>query len=358
MERLAIPNIGNYGVAFAALADALGVEADVCRNITPKMMELGSRHAPECCCVPFKAYLGHFLHAAGQGARHALMVNSLGKCRLTYYRILQQKLLDDAGVKMTVWPWGYDGYKPQIVRHFAPSLRQFFVGGRCYFIKLMAVDRLEAHVWQTRPLEINPGDTTALMDQALTELEGYKTIGLVRAFIRRLPERFAAIPQDCSRRPLRVGLLGECAVLRDRFLNHNVEEVLGGLGCQVRNFFQIGSEMRTIFHLGFMHEHSPKNQLKKARGYLHCDAGGHALDTVANAIRCAEESYHGVVHLAPTGCMPEVSVRPILRNACRDKGLSLLELSFDEHSAHTGVCTRLEAFVDMLSELRAQREAS
>jgi predicted nucleotide-binding protein (sugar kinase/HSP70/actin superfamily) len=95
-----------------------------------------------------------------------------------------------------------------------------------------------------------------------------------------------------------------------------------------------------------------------ARGYLNCDPGGHALDTVANAIRCADEGYHGVVHLAPTGCMPEVSVRPILRNACRDKGLPLLELSFDEHGAHSGVCTRLEAFVDMLSDLRARREAS
>jgi len=187
-------------------------------------------------------------------------------------------------------------------------------------------------------------------------LEAIKSFLTVRKFIRELPPRFAAIPQDRSRRPFRVGLLGECTVLRDRFLNHNVEEVLGGLGCQVRNFFQLGPETRNIFNLGFMMPNSTKNQLKKACGYLHCDAGGHALDTVANALRCAEQGYDGVVHLAPSGCMPEVSVRPILRNACRDKGLPLLELSFDEHSAHSGVCTRLEAFVDMLSDLRKKKE--
>jgi predicted nucleotide-binding protein (sugar kinase/HSP70/actin superfamily) len=355
MERLAIPNVGNYAVAFASLADALGVEADICRNITPTMLELGSRHAPESCCLPFKAYLGHFVYAGQNGAGHALMVNSMGRCRLTYYRALQQKMLDDAGVKMKVWPWGFDGWKPQIIRHFDPTLRQFFLGGRCYFIKLVAVDRLEALVWKTRPLELNPGDTSAVMSKALTELEGIKKVFRVRSFIRNLPARFAAIAQDPSRKPLRVGMLGECSVLRDRYLNHNVEEVLGGLGCQVRSFFQMGSEMRNIFHLGFLHRYSPKNQLKKTRGYLHCDAGGHSLDTVANAVRCSEDGYDGVVHLCPTACMPEVSVRPILRKACRDKGLPLLELSFDEHSAHAGVCTRLEAFVDMLLELRKKR---
>jgi predicted nucleotide-binding protein (sugar kinase/HSP70/actin superfamily) len=285
MERLAIPNVGSYAVAFAALADALGVEADICRNITPKMLELGSRHAPESCCLPFKAYLGHFLHAAQNGTEHALMVNSPGRCRLTYYRILQQKMLDDAGVKMTIWPWGFDGWKPQIIRHFEPGLRNFIMRGRCYFIKLVAVDQLETHVWKTRPLEINPGDTSALMTRALTELEAAKSVRQVRTFLRNLPRRFAAVAQDRSRRPLRVGLLGECSVLRDRFLNHNVEEVLGGLGCEVRSFFQMGSEMQNLFHLGFTNRYSEKNQLKKARGYLHYLVSGHALDSVANSVR-------------------------------------------------------------------------
>jgi predicted nucleotide-binding protein (sugar kinase/HSP70/actin superfamily) len=358
MERLVIPNIGNYGVAFAALADALGLQADVCRHITPEMMELGARHAPESCCLPFKAYLGHFFQAAQNGARHGLMVNSLGACRLTYYRILQQKLLDDAGISMKLWPWGFDGWKPQIIRHFDPGLRQFIVRGQCYFIKIAAVDRLEDLAWKTRPRELHPGDTTALLNQILAELDAIKTWRPVHKLLRALPRRFAAIPQDPSRRPLRVGILGECSVLRDRFLNHNIEEVLGNLGCEVRNFFQLGAETRNLFHLGFMLKTSIRNQLKMARGYLHCDPGGHALDSVANALRCAAEGYHGVVHLAPIGCMPEVSVRPILRRACRDKGLPLLELSFDEHSAHTGVCTRLEAFVDMLADLRARKEPS
>jgi predicted nucleotide-binding protein (sugar kinase/HSP70/actin superfamily) len=149
--------------------------------------------------------------------------------------------------------------------------------------------------------------------------------------------------------------LGECTVLRDRLLNHNVEEILGELGAQVRNFFQLGAELQNIFNFGLYNEYSEKRQLRKAYPYLQVVTGGHALDSVANARRCAEAGFDGVVHLCPLGCMPEVSVKPILRQVCRDAELPLLELSFDEHTAHAGVCTRLEAFVDVMLARRKKR---
>lgn len=358
MTRLAIPNVGNYAVAYASLADAMGVEAETCRSITPEMLELGARYAPESCCLPFKAYLGHFIKAARSGVEYAVMVNSVGRCRLRYYGRLQQKIIRDMGLPMKVFGLGYDGFKPPIVRHFDPSLPVFFRGGRCFWFKLAAIDLLEQEAWRIRPLELYPGDTSQLLETALRELETMKVAKAVIEFTKKIPGRYAAIPQDPTRKPLRIGLLGECSVLRDKFLNHNVEETLGNLGCQVRNFFQMGSELKSIFNLGMINKYSHKNQLKKAHRYLHDRVGGHALDSVANAIRCAETGYDGVIHLCPSGCMPEVVIRPILRNACHDHGIALLELSFDEHTAHAGVSTRLEAFVDMLLDLRAQREHS
>ena len=153
-----------------------------------------------------------------------------------------------------------------------------------------------------------------------------------------------------------VGLVGECAVLRDSFLNHNVEETLGTLGVQVRNFFQLGAELQTIFNFGLFNEQSHRNQLRKARPYLCTEVAGHALDSVANAVRCAETGYDGLVHLCPTGCMPEVSIRSILRKVCHDHNLPLLELSFDEHTATAGVHTRLEAFVDVMHARQQRRK--
>lgn len=355
MTRLAIPNVGNYAIAFASLADAMGVEAETCRSITPEMLEIGARYAPEPCCLPFKAYLGHFMKAAMDGVEYAVMVNSIGPCRLRYYGRLHQKIIRDAGLSMKVFGLGYDGVKPPIVRHFNPSLPMFLRGGRCFWFKLSAIDLIEQEAWRVRPLELYPGDTSQVMEAALCELETMKDAKTVTAFTPMISARYAVIPQDATRKTLRVGLLGECSVLRDKFLNHNVEETLGHLGCHVRNFFQMGAELKSIFNLGMINEYSHKNQLKKAKNYLHARVGGHALDTVANAIRCAETGYDGVVHICPSGCMPEVVIRPVLRNACRDHGISLLELTYDEHTAQAGVSTRLEAFVDMLLDLREKK---
>jgi predicted nucleotide-binding protein (sugar kinase/HSP70/actin superfamily) len=150
---------------------------------------------------------------------------------------------------------------------------------------------------------------------------------------------------------LKVGLVGECCVLRDRFLNHDTEVILGELGVRVRTFFQLGAELQNIFKIGG-NEFSEKRQLRKAHPYLQTLTAGHSLDTVANALRCAQSGFDGVIHLAPSGCMPEVSIKPILRAVCTDAGLPLLELSFDEHTAHGGVRTRLEAFVDIMNSRR------
>ena len=358
MRRLAIPNIGNYAIAMAALGESLGVEAETCASITPEMMALGAQYAPESCCLPFKAYLGHFIKAAREGVEYAVMVNSIGRCRLRYYGRLQQKILTDMGLDMKVFGLGYDGIKPPLIRYFDPTLRQVLHGGACYGHKLEAIDILETSAWRTRPRELNPGDTSQVFKQTLDDIDRLTSVRAIRAFWKVIPKRFAAIPVDAVRPVLRIGLLGECSVLRDKYLNHNVEEMLGNLGAEVRNFFLMGEELKTIFNLGRLNKRSRKNQLKRARGYLHSLVGGHALDSVANAISCAQEGYDGVVHLCPTGCMPEISIRPILRQACADHDISLLELSFDEHSGHEGVCTRIEAFVDILWERRRRRTAA
>ena len=82
-----------------------------------------------------------------------------------------------------------------------------------------------------------------------------------------------------------------------------------------------------------------------------------ALESVAFTAQCANEGYDGVVHVCPTGCMPEISIRPILRKISQDRNIPLLECSFDEHTSHVGVVTRLEAFVDILADRRKNKRA-
>ena len=347
---LAIQPWGNYSLALAASVECLGVEPWTQRSTTPETMRLGVEASPEFACLSFKACTGHFIRAAQQGIRYGVMVNSRGTCRLRYYREIQQKILKERGLDLFIFGLGYDGIKPPLIRHFDPDLLPFLQCCARAQQKTLAVDALEKEAWRVRAVERQPGDATRVLNACLADLEKARTVPEIRACARTFQPRFREVPIDETRPPLRIGLLGEATLLRDRYLNHNLEELLGGLGAEVRNFFLLGDEMRNIFQIGFFSRNSRWRMKRLARPYLENLVGGHALDSVAHALRCAEDGYDGIVHVAPAGCMPEVSVRPILRRISQDLDLPVLECSFDEHSSHVGLVTSLEAFVSVLRE--------
>lgn len=352
MDRpaLAIEPWGNYSLALAASVECLRVRPWTHSCTTPEILQLGVEASPEFSCLSFKVCTGHFIKAAKEGVEYGVMVNSQGPCRLRYYRMLQQKLLKERGFNLFIFGLGYDGIKPPIIRHFDPTMESFL---RCCFrarLKVLAVDDLERAVWARRAVELNPGQTTIEMNACLQELDAARTVPEIKAFRKNVAARFARIPVDPNRRPLKVALTGEATVLRDRFLNCNMEETLGGLGVEVRNFFLLGEEIRNIFNIGWGSPYGWRALKKLAKPYLGTPVGGHALASVAQTVRCAREGYDGVLHLSPAGCMPEISVRPILRRVSRELDIPVMECSFDEHTSHAGLMTRLEAFVDVLRE--------
>jgi predicted nucleotide-binding protein (sugar kinase/HSP70/actin superfamily) len=91
-----------------------------------------------------------------------------------------------------------------------------------------------------------------------------------------------------------------------------------------------------------------------AQPYLTCSVAGHGRESVADTIRFYEEGYDGVLHLLPMGCMPEVTVRPILRRISEDYNFPVLSLSFDEVISEGAIRTRIETFVDVI-RLRKER---
>ena len=355
MTSLAIPPWGNYAIAFAGSIECLRVTPWTSTRTTPEILQLGVEASPESSCLPFKAHTGHFIKAALDGVEYGVMVNSVGTCRLRYYRDMQQQILRERGLNLFIFGLGYDGIKPPLIRHFDPDLIPFL---RCCVrtpLKIKSIDLIERLAWRTRALERRTGDTTRVENKCLKDLENAGTVPKIWKLKKKIPARFEKISIDTGRKPPRVALVGEASVLRDDYLNHNMMETLGNMGVQVRNFFLMGEELDNIFHLGLWRKHSRRAMMKTARPYLKCLVGGHALDSVAHTIRCAREGYDGVVHICPTGCMPEISIRPILQKVSADFGIPILKCSFDEHTSHVGVVTRLEAFVDILLDRKRKK---
>lgn len=352
-ERLAIPNLGNYTVALASAVASLGIEAWWSTSTHARAMELGKAAAPESLCLPFKAHLGHFIEADDAGVENALMVNSIGTCRLRYYRGMIEEILKDMGRKIRIFGLGFDGIKPPLVRHFDPKVIPFVRAVLLALEKIKVIDSIELAGAHTRARETQTGITSALIDRCLAELAEIKTKKEVKLYHRAIQSRFDAIEIDPEFDPLKVGLIGEVSVLRDRLLNQNLEQTLGHMGVEVTNFFLLGAELGNIFGLPFGHtKHTRRHLAKIARPYLNCPVGGHALDSAAHTIACAGKGYDAMVHVCPAGCMPEISVRPILRKISGEQDIPVLQLSFDEHTSAVGVATRIEAFVDILNHRR------
>ena len=348
-ERLAIPNLGNYTVALAAMVIGMGAEPWWSTYTNDHAMALGIAAAPESLCLPFKAHLGHFIEADDAGVENALMVNSIGTCRLNYYRGMIEEILKDMGRKIRVFGLGFDGFKPPVFRYFDPPLipllRAVYIGVE----KIRTIDTIELQTAYTRAREVNTGETSLLMERCLQELSEINSKKTVRLFHKDVRKRFEAISIDKSREPLRIGLIGEVSLLRDRQLNQNLEQILGHMGVEIKNFFLLGGEIGNNFGISMGYKKNTAKQLATvAKPYLESEVGGHARDSVAHTINCAQAGFDAMVHVCPTGCMPEVSIRPILRRVSEDMDIPVLQLSFDEHTSALGVVTRVEAFLDIL----------
>lgn len=348
-ERLAIPNLGNYTVALAAMTRAMGAEPWWSTYTNDHAMAIGLAAAPESLCLPFKAHLGHFIEADDAGVENALMVNSIGSCRLNYYREVIAETLKDMGRKIRVFGLGFDGFKPPVIRYFDPP-RIFFLRTIAMALeKVWTIDAIELQTAYTRAREVNTGETSLLMEQCLRELSEINTKKAVKQFHKEVYQRFARIAIDKTRNPLRIGLIGEVSLLRDRQLNQNMEQILGHRGVEIKNFFLLGGEIGNNFGFSLGNKKNTARHLARvAKPYLESEVGGHARDSVAHTINCARAGFDAMVHLCPAGCMPEVSIRPILRKISEDMHIPILQLSFDEHTSILGVVTRVEAFLDIL----------
>ena len=355
MPRLAFEPWGNYSFALASLVECLNVEPWTHTCTTPEILKLGVEASPEFSCLSFKVCTGTFIKAAMEGVEYGVMVNSTGPCRLRYYRMLQQKLLEERNFNLFIFGLGYDGIKPPLIRHFDPTMKACLDSAFRGWQKVLAVDMLEQAAWTRRAIEENTGDTTRVMNHCLKQLETARTVPEIKAFKKTIADQFSAISVCTDRRPLKVALLGEATLLRNSFLNQNMEETLGHLGVEVRNLFLLGEELRSIFKIGFGGQYSAKALRKLAKPYLSTPVGGHAMASVAHTVRCAEEGYDGVIHVAPAGCMPEVSIRPVLKKVSQDLDIPVFECAFDEHTSRVGMVTRLEAFVDVLYERRKKK---
>lgn len=354
-SKVTFPQMGNYTPALKVLFEKLGLKVIPPEKTNKKTIEDGAKLSPEMFCFPFKVNVGNYLSAFEKGADTIFMWENIGGiCRFRYYWITQEKILRDAGFDIRVFNLNTKNFISRIREIKKETKISFFQILSALFLLLREIkfiEKLEKRVCYLRPREKNFGQADTIFTEALEGLNKIKTGKELSKLQKEIWQKFLEVEIDRNKKVLKVGLIGEFYTVIDPVVNFEIEKKLGRM--EVESF----REMTLSYFL--KHGILPwKDWLiqRKTRPYLKSTVGGHGQDAIYEMLNCAEKGFDGVIHLLPFGCMPEVSVRPILQKIHQETGIPFLSLSLDEQVAEAGINTRIEAFVDVVKNYHENKK--
>ncbi|HHY92150.1 MAG TPA: CoA protein activase [Firmicutes bacterium] len=356
--RITFPYMGSSPPVFKQLFRELGHEVIAPPPPSKRTLDLGTKFAPEFACIPFKILLGTYLEAIELGADTIVSTGGVGPCRAGYYGELHRSILHSLGynVRLIILepplrrPGDFFRALGELVGSLKGWLRLPGILQRVW-AKLNAIDRVEKAAHAIRPFEINKGETTRVYDQCLHELDAACAVLEIQEAERTGLARLAQIPQDRSRRPLKVGLIGEIYVVLEPFANHNVQTMLEEMGVIADRSIYLAEWTR-----GNAVVAGERDIKGAARPFLSELIGGHGVNSIGETVLYARRGFDGIVQLAPFACIPEIVAKSLLPRVSRDLGIPVLTLFLDEQTGEAGIKTRLEAFVDLLAQRRKKRE--
>lgn len=391
-----IPRMSDHTLALAAAFETCGLEAEVMDRTDMATVKLGRRYVSGRECYPCAVTTGDMVRKTRDpdfdpDRAAFFMPSGAGPCRFGQYNVMHRLILDEIGL-------------PQ-VPIFAPNqdesfYRELGIVGKEFsknsWKGIVATDLLMKALHETRPYEVNQGETDRVYEEYLTKIsDTIKTRnGGMPELLERMRRDFQAIKTEGLRKPL-IGIIGEIFVRHNSFSNEDLirkVEALGGevwlapidewiyyvnlmgfrksfkrlrrnpfskenladaLGIMITRYFQSRTEKQYAGSFeGFLrtlHEPSTEELLSYASAYLHDSFEGETVLSIGKAIDFVKIGASGIISAMPFGCMPGTVVTALLKGLKNDTGIPCLSLPYDgSEIASSGI--EIEAFLYQASE--------
>lgn len=353
--KTAFPHIGNVYVFIKALLYPFGAELVTPPPSGRRTLELGSKYSPESACLPMKINLGNFIECAEMGAEAAIITGANGPCRFGYYGEMERRILDSLGYHMKfIILDGSRGGKVFLKNLFEvfdsvnlPRIAFSFCRAALIMKK---TDRLEEESRLSRATEKERGTTDAVMNEFKIRTMEAKSVSEIKRAVKDTAKKIEDIQTDTSRRPLKIGIVGDIYTIIEPATNLDIERILGNMGIIANRSLTVSSWMGE--HIFALKKNGSSAVKKACRPYLGTPIGGHARESIAHTALYAQKGYDGVIQIYPLTCMPEIVATGILPQVSKDFNIPVLTLVIDEMTGEAGYRTRIEAFADMLWERR------
>ncbi|HOP07394.1 MAG TPA: acyl-CoA dehydratase activase [candidate division Zixibacteria bacterium] len=385
-----IPNMCDHAHVMRAAMCRYGLNAEVMPEPDEKTLEYGKKFTSGKECFPCVITTGDMIKMVlSKGFQRKktifLMPGADGPCRFGLYNEYHRVILDELGFKdVPVFSpnsrTGYDSFGLE-----GTDFRTIAWRGLVY------MDCLIKLLLQTRPYEINPGQTEEVyIDQRRRLENAIIADDPLEELASQCARAFKAIPTTVEARPL-VGVVGEIYLRNNRFSNNHLITKLEALGLEVRlaTFtewpmytsaeYRRDSFIRRDFkgvlkgHLQLIVQHHHENKiikaftrevplghefpveqvLKLAGPYLPRACKGEALLSIGKSIEMAQTGVSGIVNAMPFNCMPGTVVTSLSGKVASDMGsIPWLNISY-EGLRDSGEETRLEAFAEQVGNFAA-----
>lgn len=362
-RKISFPHMGTISYAWSAALRIIGCEPFVEPYTSKKALSLGTKHAPEAICLPYKLILGNFIEAIEGGTDYVAMITSPGCCRLGEYGKCIANALTDLGYEAKYLELQlYDGLKGMYnFLKEASGKNDPLLFARAIFIAILKVfilDKLETKLSYYRAREVKPGTAERHYNKALKIIDSYDTVLGIKKAERLIEEEMNKVEINPNKEVLNVDITGEIYLVNDEFSNQNIEKELGRMGVQVRRSLTVSSFLKDaiipkIFRKGETHLQRAD---RLAKPYLMRDIGGDALECVSDVAYANERGIDGIIHISPFTCMPEImsqNIFPAMRENC---DIPILPLIMDEQTGRAGYITRIEAFVDLMRRRKRKQK--
>jgi len=389
-RRVYIPRMSDHAFALKAAFEACGLDAEVMEPPDAESVALGRRYVSGKECYPCAVTTGDMLRKAlsrdfDPDRSAFFMPSGTGPCRFGQYNVLHRLILDEVGLS----------HVPVIAPNQDSSFfRELGIIGNDFTRQawkgIVSIELLIKCLHETRPYEVNKGETEGLYREYLRRIEGAirSRNGDIPRILTEMQRDFASIKKTKEERPL-IGIIGEIFVRHNAFSNEDVVrkvEVLGGevwlapveewiyyvnlmalrkslvrfkhnpsrdamsdiLTTLITRYMQ-----RRIEHeysrplkrfLKTWREPSTREILRNASPYLDDSFEGEAILSIGKAVDFIKAGVSGIISVMPFGCMPGTIVGALMKGLRRDTGIPCLNIAYDGVEASCS-SLQLEAFI-------------
>lgn len=359
-KKVAVPELGEISLLAEKYFKTLGLDVITSPPVSRRTLDLGIQNTPEALCIPCKLLFGSYLESAELGATDILMLGGPNTCRLGYTVAQHTARIRSMGYDIHPWPFDLQNVGPEIVRltrDIVPAKPVYELAGIFFYLMDLfnLVDAARQLTYYTRPRELELGASDRAYASALECILGLKDHQHFHEQRGEILNRIRRVAHDPYRPVLRIGVVGDVYTILTPFLNHRLDIELGRMGVEVWSGYRLNVNLAPL--LPFILRQDRRAQVVRAGNrYLDRDVGGFALCTIGEATVMAMQKVDGLIHVSPFNCTPEMVAQSMLVKLQREKGMPVLNLTFDEQTGRAGMMTRLEAFTDMLWSARRKKK--